>query len=65
MASGLKTNLIISSMESIVLDIFDSAKKARDPLIIDPVTPGALYDSGCLFGVRGSLIRLISMLNAK
>ena len=32
MASGLKTNLIISSMESIVLDIFDSSKKARDLL---------------------------------
>ena len=31
MASGLKTNLIIASMESIVLDIFDSSKKARDP----------------------------------
>ena len=60
MASGLKTNLIISSMESIVLDIFDSSKKVRDPLIIDPVTPGALY-----FGVCGSLIRLISMLNVK
>ena len=43
MASGLKTNLIISSMESIVLDIFDSSKKARDPLT-------SLIHQGCVIG---------------